>query len=317
MIRYAMALVLPLVAILAVSGCITNTTTGNGVVIEEFTTGGISELYPGEPVTFYLKVRNTGSVEAEGVFAELLGLDEDWAKSSSDLGTIEGVEMLPQETRCQYINKGEHFTLQPPDTIYNTAGETATCTWKYRTPPIPQGMNPTYGITARAFYDYRTDLVKSFTILSTSELLKYKQQGLGVPMSTVSSTRSPITITTESRDPIRFWEDKISFPLAITVSNTGGGMVCLKGQCKKTGSVEWNKLRLTINPVSSGLEVSPECSEYRSGSVMEVWPNRDNTIICDIEVSGVSDITGFEERILGISAEYSYFTDAETSIKVL
>ncbi len=306
-------LILTLAAVIAASGCINpNLQTGDGVVIQEFTPG-FSEVYPEEPVTFFLKFKNIGSVEATEVFAELLGLDEDWAASSRGLGTILNNEMLPQETKCQYPNMGNHYTMKPPDMFYGTEGETATCTWKYKAPPIPQGFRPTYDITARLFYNYRTDLVKSFTILSTEELMRYNQQGKTLPSSTVSSTRSPITITVEARDPIRFWEGSITFPIAITFSNTGGGMVCLKNQCKKTKGQEWNQLEYSIKEISKGVRV--DCFDHEK--TVEVWPNRDNTIVCDVTVTDTSRVTGHEERMISISAEYSYFTDAEASIIVL
>lgn len=322
MSRLFLSLVLSLMAVIAASGCtVPSGSTGQGVVIEEFSTGGLTDLYPGEAVTFFLKFRNQGTVTASGVFAELLGLDEDWAASSSgiDGNRIVGGEILPRETRCQYTSS-DHSTLQPPDPVYGTQGETSICTWMYRTPDIPQGMNPTYKLTARLFYDYHTSLVKSFTILPTSELQKYNQQGRSIPSGTVSSTNSPITITTEARDPIRFWDNGgVSFPLAITVSNTGGGMVCTKGRCRKasSGGHEWNTLKLKIESMGDGLDLSQECSHFRSGADIGVWPNRDNTIVCNIEVSDVSGITSFDERLLEITAEYSYFTDSGISITVL
>ena len=307
-------LILLLIAITAVSGCTsTGIETGNGVVIQEFTPA-FSEVYPGEPVTLLLKFKNTGSVEATSVHAEVLGLDEDWAASSQGLGDIVGGEMLPQESGCQYTGSG--FSLKPPDMLYGTEGETGTCTWKYMTPEIPSGMNPTYDITARLYYDYKTEVVKSFTLATSEELFNLKQQGRSVPASTVSSTRSPVTIKAESTDPIRFWEERnsITFPLKITISNTGGGMVCLPGQCKKSGdSSGWNRLNLNIEPLSGSLSV--DC--FGHGGEIEVWPNRDNTIVCDIEATGLSDITGYEERTIRISADYGYFSDAKASIKIL
>jgi hypothetical protein len=314
MSRHALpGLVLLLAALVASSGCINPVQTGSGVVVQEFTPG-FSEVYPGEPITFFLKFKNIGSVEAEEVFAELLGLDEDWAASSKGLGTILNNEMLPQETQCQYPNMGNHYTMKPPDPFYGTEGETATCTWKYRAPSIPGGFGVTYPLTARLFYNYRTGLVKSFTILSSDELMRYNQQGKTLPSSTVSSTSSPITITAEARNPVRFWESSITFPIAITFSNTGGGMVCLKDQCKKTKGQEWNQLVFSIEEISNGITV--DCFG-REGTPLDVWPGRDNTIVCDVTVSDTSRITGHEERTIGISADYSYFTDAEASITVL
>jgi hypothetical protein len=325
MSRHALpCLVLLLLAAMSVSGCTSPVQTGSGIVIEDFSPG-FSEVYPGEPIIFFLKFRNIGSVEATNVFAELLGLDEDWAASSYEMpdnkaeGIYVGGEILPQEVRCRYTSRGNHFILKPPDLFYGTEGETATCTWKYKAPPIPGGFGPTYDVTARVFYDYKTDVAKSFVLMPARELLNYNEQGKTIPASTTSSTSSPITITAESMSPIRFWSDsKISFPLAIKISNTGGGMACLRDGCKKADGQEWNKITLSIKPVSNDISVSSECSQYAGdGDTVEVWPNRDNTIVCNIEVTDFDRIAGHEERVVGITAEYSYFTDAGASIKVL
>jgi hypothetical protein len=320
-------LVLSIIPVLAASGCTTTTTpTVSGVVIQEFSPG-FSEVQPGEPITFYLKFKNEGSVDATNVFAELVGLDEDWAASSAGGGNvIEGGELLPREAGCRYTSTGNHLTLKAPDLTYGTEGETGSCTWMYKTPQIPPGTNTNYDITARVFYNYHTYVVKSFTVAPISELERYSQQGRTIPASTVSSTSSPITITVKSMDPIRFWEGKVSFPIAITVSNKGGGMVCLKDEngCKKTdgGASNWNKLKLKINK-PEGVSLSPECSDYVSGKPLEVWPNNDNTITCDLTVSGLTGssdgstgVVGYQEKLIGITAEYGYFIDKEASVKI-
>ncbi len=312
---------LSVLSVIAVSGCTGQVNTGNGVVIEEFTPG-FTEIYPGEPVVFYLKFRNAGSVDATNVFAEVLGLDEDWALSSSgiDGNRILRGEVLPRESLCQY-DRTEHHTLMAPDMTYGTEGESATCTWMYRAPGIPEGMKPEYPITARVFYDYRTDVVKSFTLAPAGEMLSYSQQGRALPAGTVSSTRSPISISVESRSPIRFWDNgDVSFPVAITVSNKGGGMACLRDHCKKasSGGHEWNQVLLRITPAGDGLSVSEECEGFTgSGGILEVWPGRDNTIICNIVAGSLDSIVGHEERMIGISAEYGYFTDSHASITIL
>jgi hypothetical protein len=319
-------LVLALLFTLTVSGCTRQVQTGYGVVIEEFTPA-FAEVYPEEPIIFLLKVKNIGSVEAMDVHAELLGLDEDWAASSKGVGQgpiTPGGEKLPEESWCRFTETEKHRTLKPPDLFYGTEGEVATCTWKYKAPDIPSGFKPTYDITARVFYTYSTDVVKSFTLASAGELYKLKEQGKSLPSSTVSSTKSPVSITAESDDPIRVWSDKgsVSLPLKITISNTGGGMVCSVGKCKKTGEDghEWNKLNLYFKPLGGGIVLGSECrgnGDGGGGKVVEVWPNRDNTIICEIEFTEISNIVGHEERLLQISAVYSYFADAESSVTIL
>jgi hypothetical protein len=306
-------LIITLLAVMITSGCTTDTQTGSGIVIQEFAPD-FSSVYPEEIVTFNIKFKNMGSVDANNVFARLIGLDKDWESSGAGSSIIDSGNM---DASCQHTGK---FALRAPDPAHKTEGETSTCTWKLRAPDIPTGMKPKYDVTARVFYDYETTIIKSFTILSSEELAKYNQQKKTLPSSTVSSTRSPIKITAKSMDPIRFWEnDKISFPLAITVSNSGGGIVCLRGKCTKDSSsdLEWDKLKLKIESKSKDLNIAPVCSEFASGGTIEVWPKKDNTIVCDIEVSGVSNIVGYQQKMLQITAEYSYFIDKKSSITIL
>jgi len=317
MLRYGVPILIVLV--LLASGCINPSGKGNGVVIEDFSPS-FEKVYPGEPIQFFLKFKNTGSVEAENVFAELLGLDEDWALSSAGMGNeIVGGEVLPREERCQYTSS-EHLKLSPPYPSYGTEGGEATCTWIYKTPDIPSGTGTEYKVTARVFYDYHTTLIKSFTLAPAQELLRYNEQGKSIPSSTVSSTDSPITLQADARDPIRFWgNDMISFPIAINIENTGGGMACIRGKCKKTspGGHEWNSVTLKITPKSDKVSLSDECARFMRGSTVDVWTDKGNTVICNIEVSGLGEGVGYQEKLIEINAEYSYFTDAETSITII
>ncbi len=297
-------------SIVAASGCTTSLETGNGVAIQDFSPT-LSEVNPGEPLELNLKVKNIGSVKAQNVFAEVLGLDEDWAASSGQPAA--GGEKLPQQEWCRYTDDSGHTELMPPDMVFGTEGETASCTWLYRTPgDYPSGFDPEYKVTARVYYDYRTDLVKSIVLVPTREMIEYNRQGRSLPADTVSATRSPVTVTAITDTPIRFWENEAEFPLRITVSNTGGGMVCLRGECKKAqhGTDSWNKLTLKVH--GNGFTIPDNCQER----VVSVWPGRDNSITCDLRVS-TADIMGRQEKTLGITAEYSYFTDAVSSVTVI
>jgi hypothetical protein len=315
--------ILVLSALIVISGCTTpGVRTGNGVVIEEFTPS-FTSVYPGELVEFQLKFRNVGGVKATSVFAEVLGLDEDWAASSKGFENNRfnpsGTELFPREEACGYDKR--EVELDPPDMTYGTEGESQTCTWRYIAPQIPEGFNPSYEATARVFYNYQTDLIKSITVLSTQEMMKLNQQGRTVPASTVSSTNSPISITVDARDPVRIWQDGVKFPIAITFTNIGGGMACLKDQCKKPEGGAWNKVDFKFIEAidkAGGTEsdqLKIDCFGHEQS--VDVWTNKPNTIICDVTVGDTSRIVGYEERLIGISAKYSYFTDAQATITIL
>ena len=197
---------LSVVAVLLVSGC-TQAGTGNGVKVLDFGPD-LSKVYPGEVVNFNLRFQNTGSLNAGGVFAELLGLDEDWYDSGlGDIGggPWEGGEKLPNEKECRYT-EGVHKTLLAPNPQYGTPGETQSCSWTYKAPgedKVSRDMDRTYPITARVYYDYRTEVVKLVPFLSKEEVLKLRDRGATIQLSDVSSTSSPVSISLETDSPIR------------------------------------------------------------------------------------------------------------------
>jgi len=310
-----------LLVVLSASGCTTIPSGGStGVEVLEFS-AAFSEVSPGEPILFDMRFKNMGSEPAEEVFAELLGLDEDWFASSKDYQGNRDLhgEILPRQTQCQY--DGDKMVLLPPSSFYGTDGAEGTCSWLYKAPAsFPSGFSPTYKVTGRVFYNYKTHLVKSITVFPVNELLSFKESGRTIPTSTTSSSVSPITITAEAQNPIRVWNtEKATFPIKITVSNTGGGMACESSfACKKAspGGPKWNQVKLSIKP-TRGLGV--DCEEFGSSeeSILEVWPNRDNSIVCEIEILGLSELTAHEERIISIQAEYGYFKDVLTEITII
>ena len=163
--------ILLLVLVVCASGCTNTKTAGKGVIIEAFEPDH-PEIYSGEPVVFRLLVRNTGSVEARNVHAELLGIDEDWcckpAGTPEEKGRWLNREKLPNEEECRY--NGEGFSLAAPDPSMGTSGGTHTCTWSYRAPTIERGFSLTYRPTARVFYTYSTTTTKLITFGSSAEL---------------------------------------------------------------------------------------------------------------------------------------------------
>ena len=308
--------ILPLVFVLLVSGCTSPITpiipagTAGGVSVVDFYSD-FADIYSGESVKFNLMVQNTGSVEADHVFAELLGLDEDW---------FEGSEKFPNEAECRY--DGNHFSLLSPKPEYNVRGEIHVCTWTYDTPEgIPKGMSVTYEATARVYYNYQTGVMKSITLMSYSKMKELQEQGNPFPSDTLSQTSSPVSITATARSPIRiFGNERITFPLEIVIENTGGGVACQVGKCKKSVGNEWNEILISIGFSGNNMNIVPGsgCEQFMSGygAYVSVWPGKSNKITCDIEVVNPSQITGPEQRSVRIHADYSYFIEKSIPITV-
>jgi hypothetical protein len=318
-----MVLLFSVIAVLVVSGC-TQIDTGNGVKVLEFGPD-LSRAYPGEVIDFRVRFQNTGSLDAEGVFAELLGLDEDWYNpgfsGAGAGGPWEDGEKLPNEEECRYTDTGSHKTLLAPNPQYGTPGEKQTCSWTYKAPgedKIPRDMDRVYPVTARVFYDYRTDVVKLLPLLSKDEVLKLRDRGGTIEFGDVSSTSSPVRITLQSESPIRVIGDgsnmeSVEFPIKIDIEDVGGGTPCLPNQCKKTEGGEWNKILLKIT-TGPGVEFRECGDDLMKDTVISLYKGQTNSIQCFVKISGIQE--SISQDTLVISATYSYFVDADSEITV-
>jgi hypothetical protein len=315
--------ILPLI-IMLFSGCTSITTaSGKGVMVKEFAPD-FSEIYSGEPVTFRLLLKNEGSVEAKGAHAELLGLDEDWCSSTGGCRSSGGgrLEKLPNEPECQY--EGGGFSMPAPNPLMGTAGGTQICTWTYSAPVLDKGFTITYMPVARVFYSYKSAVTKLITFGSTSELRRMQDSGGTLPSETSSSTESPVQLSIQTSGPIRFWEDSVAFPLEVTITNAGGGIPCssgaashdgMKDACKAgvSGEDAKNKVTLRITMDSMTKLMDEECQPLESGKTISLLKSQ-NSFVCDIEASGLSEIPS--QRTIKVEAFYEYFTDTQTTIKV-
>jgi len=314
--RYIILLsLLVIVSGCVIPGTISSVETGNGVVIKEFEPT-FSEVYPGEPVIFNLKFKNVGSIKAEEVFAELLGIDQDWYDESFiEGGPWLSNEKLPDQASCRY--NGNHEDLLPPNQQYGTEGEVMTCSWTYKAPDIPAGTKMSYDVWARVFYTYSTTTIKSIAAGSQEEIKRYLDQGKSIPTSTVSTTNSPIKLSFGVQEPVRYWDDEAEIPIKIGIQNVGGGTPCKKDKCKDREHFEesWGKVTVKIG-LGEGMKLSDECSEFDSGKDLLILPGEENSVTCKLELSGLGE-QGIEQRMISLNAEYSYFVDAETTISVI
>jgi hypothetical protein len=286
-------LILPLFLAVFISGCVIpggSTGGAGGVDIMAFETDW-DQVYIDEPVSFRVLVQNTGSVDSGDGSIDILGLEE-WSK----------LECSPSLTFDR---------LLPPNPDRGTSGESFAVTCNSDAPEVPSGLSVTYTPTARMSYGYSSDFVKSIIVASQEELRAIESRGTGLPSELISSSTSPISLSIETKGPIRFWSDtsKVEFPLEITVNNVGGGIACLDSSCDTN---DWNKIRLTIDGVD--LDDS-ECQKYSSKGVLTLWQGRSNTIVCKASFS-VGGIVGAVQKNIQIHADYGYFVDRTIPITV-
>ena len=270
-------LVLPIILI---SGCTNNPSSGNGVSVVAFEPD-FSHVFSHEPVIFSIQLRNTGSVDATDVRSVLLGLDE-W-----------GYDQPPQSCR---------FNLRPPEPNFGTSGELKTCQVTVQAPSVSLPVE--YRPSLRVTYGYNSATVKAINVGSRDELRAIENRGAALPSETVSSTSSPILLTIANKGPIRVFTDHLSFPVEITISNSGGGVAC-NPNCGNDQN--WNKVKFTA--FFEGREI-PDCSRR-----ITLFRGQSNSITCTAEISGIPEI-GIVQKTIQVKAEYEYFIDSTTSVTV-
>jgi len=243
-------------------------------------------VYSGESVDFMLNIQNQGTVDATDVKSRVIGLDT-W---DNEGGTCE---------------EWERISPAVPD--IGAPGETKNCRWTYAAPDVPQGLSTKYSPTIRLYYGYRTSFVKSVFFASSKELRTMMDRGQALPTQTTSQTTGPIQIDIKTEAPVRFWESSVEFPLAITVSNVGGGVVCPSQSDCESGQ-NTNMLSLDIE---SGNDISITDCE----TDIELWQGKTNTLVCQATFSGLSDVDT-AQRTISIDADYGYYTDKTTQVTV-
>jgi hypothetical protein len=305
------------------SGCVfdnipfdSQTPVGSGIVIESFRTEPeLSEVYSNEETTFVLKFRNTGSVKAENCFVELLGLDQLWKGRDDTRKNPRNQEVFPYEKECQYDQRGNWIVLLPPDPSAGIEGGDKICTWGYTAPDVLPGLYADYVPRARVFYDYKSFLIKTITLLPTEELKLIQNQGKGLPVETTSESGSPVSLDIEARSPIRTYGQTLTFPMVIKIENVGGGTVCKDSErCRKytEGGAEWNVFKLYIK--------LPEGMSFETGSCtgdedIYLVMGKSQTITCKVKVNEIPE--RLTQKNIQLTAEYGYFIDKTTKIRVL
>lgn len=278
----AVLLVLPVV-IAVMSGCIGAGQNGSGMVITEFEPS-FSSVYSGEPVDFVLRVQNRGTVDAIDVTPRIIGL-ETWSKEGNT---------------CE-----EWGRISAAEPSIGSPGESENCRWTFVAPDVPKGLVTEISPTVRLYYGYRTSIVKSIFLASSKELKMMMERGEAPPAQTTSQTLGPLQVEVKTEAPIRFWQGYVTFPIAITVNNVGGGVVCPNvGDCEFGNNLNHLKLDIEL-----GSDVSiDECDDE-----IELWQGKTNTLVCQATFSGLSDV-GMVQRTLTINMDYGYFVDKSTKV---
>lgn len=285
--------VLPLLAIILLSGC-TSGGTGvggtQGVIIDswepDFTT---VDSY--DRVQIALKVKNYGGAVAKDVEATLTGIDpNDWGVYNPilDLGD-----------------------LQPADPRYNTQGGEKTAFLNLEAPELNEGVLQDFHPRVRVAYEYSTSATKTITIVGEEELRRLADSGETLPTSTTVYSSGPITVDVQVGNLIKASQTssrRTEFPMNIVLTNVGGGSIQEKESIPGTALQDIVALNLDL---PSGLRFTGDC---RNIDRAEFFRGDTATVSCNVEITDDRIIA--EEKIFRIELGYEYLVDAVTAISV-
>jgi hypothetical protein len=289
-----LALLFMFLSIMTVSGCvipgINPTLSGLGVEIVEWKPD-FSRVYSGEKVTFYSKVKNSGSFIANNINLQVLGL-ESWSnKAVSDM-------------RCESGN----IELVAPNPQYGTEGEEMVCAWTATAPDISPGLHMIYNPKVMVCYNYVSRTVLRTFSISRQELKRLQDAGAGLPSQGMISGSSPVTISASTISPIIMTEKDVTFPVKISVDDGGGGIVCMPDSDKAcTDSGKINKVKIEIKSATASVAESECVGEL-------TLLRRHGEVTCKLKMD-VKTPTILQNDI-GITASYRYCKESTTSIEV-
>ncbi len=262
-----------------------------GLVIDIFEPV-IRQKYSAEPIAFRVKLKNIGSETAFDVEARLTNIEEFQA----------------------YNNPTKYFSKIPPQTTTAT-GEAPEVTWSWDldAPVVPKGTKVTFKPRMQVIYTYKTETVRSITVIPEIELREYVNSGKPFPTETVSKSTGPVSLDVDTKGPITHYQSKIKFPISLQIRNTGGGIVC-REECTDMDR-DYNRVDLFLETYDVRLN-DCELNNIR-------LTNDQATVVCNAEIDdsiffgliqmGTKQVT---KKNIRFNIVYTYITDKVTTITV-
>jgi hypothetical protein len=318
-------LILPVIAIVAASGCTmpswlggggTTTGIGNGVTILEFAPD-FSSVQSGDYVQLQVRAQNMGEVKAYNVKAELTGIDvSQWGGTfgygfvTSDFG-----DMLPFDKET------------------NTPGSIKTKQWRLTAPSQPKGINQNYQPIVKLSYDYKTSAQKMITIVDEAELRRILQNGGSLPGQTATYSSGPLTVTIttgayEKTAAEQFNYDNL-FPVQIKITRTGSGNVVPPGTGNGLYGGAYTSIFGDAMNYPVGIRITPPAGtsfrnlgggwsgvdDCSTGTITkEMWKGQELDLTCELSVDTRPAYR--EDRPLQVDVYYRYQTEATTNLMV-
>ncbi|MBU0898876.1 MAG: hypothetical protein KKB03_02265 [Nanoarchaeota archaeon] len=307
-------LLLPIALIVLTSGCIGGDTGGAvfgpGVAILNFEPD-LSYVDVQEPVKFQIRIQNQGEAKAEYVVLRIYGIDPvEWDLDNSD-GTGED----------KVVDVGY---LIPPSKEFGTQGEIYETEYYGLSPTLPLGIEKTYYPSIRAYYSYETTAMKQVSIVARDELVRLVQTGQPLPQGEDAIySKGPLSVNVQTGKYIKARTDGIGyfFPITITITNTGNGVVSdiTESPADFMGPFsppeDYGVSMKVSLPDDRSLTFDESCLKYddRFGSVY-LWKGQTASITCRVNLEKAPLIK--TDMSIGIDLIYPYYIDASTAITV-
>jgi len=292
-------LLLPILAVVAVSGCTSGggIGTGNGIVIEVFEPT-LSSVYSDQEVGLILKIENRGEARAEDIYAEIFGINiNDWnADEQKNLDDLLGV-----------------------DSLNNVLGGTRQVQWTdMRAPQLTEGQIFTYRPKVRVSYDYATSAIKPITIVDKDEIIRLIQEGESIPSGITTYTSGPLSVAiTTGQYVIGDFQSDYTFNLHIRITDLwwgSNGRVVYDDYGGYGDSDDLYPFEIMID-LPDDLDFrsyTPGCSS--GWDDMSLATDGTAEITCELEVSDAPDI--MVDDLIRVDLRYRFAVDASTTIKV-
>jgi hypothetical protein len=304
-----MALVLPVLAVVLISGCVTGPTGGGpGVIVLEWGVDN-ANVESRDDVQFRLSIQNQGGEEAQNVHAILTGVSfglDEW--------------MLMQGSEYELLET----SMVPPNPRYNTEGQTSEFIWHLEAPMLPEGITQTYTPGVRVMYDYVTTAVKPITLVNEDELRHIMDIGGSLPTQAGTHSNAPISVNvitgtsikTSNDDPLRR-----SFPITITITNSGGGIPYMYGQGYLSQGIteDIEYMALMAIQLPSGLGFAGDCGKYSGsgpyqGQPIQLWRGSEKKVTCELLIQNPPAVS--TQETIKIWLSYGYAVDKATTVNV-
>jgi hypothetical protein len=302
--------VLGIIAVLLVSGCVSQTGTpstgsgaGYGLEITDFSVDQ-SEVFSGQSVHPTLTVENLGQdVVSKSASFALLIVPGDWNVISGPAGVMADKKVVK-------------FTknLDPENTVIGTQADSKIMTWTVKPEvDLEKGEQRTDTIFSKIYYDYETVSKGLVWIYPESERTEDNKI---TSTDTFTATRGPLDIDVSIiPDPtvVEFAGELLTVQILIT--NIGDGTPYSPGQisAEHYSISEDDRNNVTINIIPKGTGTVLEKVD-NSCETDVLLVNNKATVMCDLNIT--SEVSVKQSYPLEIRVAYGYTTEEQTSVTV-